>query len=59
MNRLTKSFHKRFRLSSKASAQASDSKAEKVKITVIDYDEKQLKEREVQIAEECFSFKGA
>ncbi len=32
-------------------------KAEKVRITIIDYDETQFQEKEVETIEECFSFK--
>jgi len=34
-----------------------DKKTEKVRITVIDYDEKELQEKEVQNIEQCFPFK--
>ncbi|MFU8766948.1 MAG: magnesium/cobalt transporter CorA [Candidatus Methanoperedens sp.] len=38
-------------------AYTGDKKAEKIKITLIDYDEKQFQEREIINIEECFPFK--
>jgi len=37
--------------------QIEEKKAEKVKITIIDYDETQFQEKEVETVEECFPFK--
>ena len=37
--------------------QIKEKKAEKVKITIIDYDEAQFQEKEVETIEECFPFK--
>jgi magnesium transporter len=34
-----------------------EKKVEKVRISIIDYDETQLEEREVETIEECFPFK--
>lgn len=36
---------------------SSDEKAEKIKITIIDYDEKQFQEKEAKSVEDCFPFK--
>ena len=58
MLRFLKRFHERAGLAPGAVVHIGEKKLEKVRITVIDYDEGRFEERVVGGVEECFPFKG-
>ena len=57
MPRLTKRLSKTIGLAPGTLMHIGDKRTERVKITIIDYDEKQFQEKEVGTIEECFSFR--
>ena len=57
MPRLIKKVSKTIGLPPGTLMHVGDKSAERIKITVIDYDEKQLQEKEIMAIEDCFSFR--
>jgi len=57
MPRLIKKFSKSKGLAPGSLIHIGEKKTEKIRITVIDYDEKNFEEKEIKNIEECFPFK--
>jgi len=57
MSKSTKKRSKKFRLAPAALVHPDEKRTERVKITIIDYDEAKFQEKEVKKVEECFPFK--